>query len=60
MIGFIADEISTDPWCALQLDAVRERAWENGLTVTAGVSHGDAELEAALLDAAARASRWSA
>ena len=52
-IAFIADEISTDPWCALQLDAVRERAWEHGLTVTAGVSHGDPELEAALLDAAA-------
>jgi LacI family transcriptional regulator len=50
VIGFIADEISTDPWCALQLDAVREKAWEHGLTVTAGVSHGDADLEAALLE----------
>ncbi len=49
VIGFIADEISTDPWCALQLDAVRERAWEHGLTVTAGVSHGDGDLQAALL-----------
>ena len=33
----------------MQLDAVREKAWEHGLTVTAGVSHGDPELEAALL-----------
>ena len=49
VIGFISDEISTDPWCALQLDAVRERAWENGLTVTACVSHSDAALETALL-----------
>jgi LacI family transcriptional regulator len=49
VVAFIADEISTDPWCALQLDAVREKAWEHGLTVTAGVSHGDPELEAALL-----------
>ena len=49
-IGFVADEISTDPWCAMQLDAVREKAWEHGLTVTAGVSHGDPELEAALLE----------
>ncbi|MBP7002528.1 MAG: LacI family DNA-binding transcriptional regulator [Amaricoccus sp.] len=49
-IGFIADEISTDPWCALQLDAVREKAWEAGMTVVAGVSHSDAGLEARLLD----------
>ena len=50
VIGFISDEISTDPWCAAQLDEVRERAWENGLTVVAGVYHSDEALEAALLD----------
>jgi len=49
-IGFIADEITTDPWCAMQLEAVRAKAWEHGLTVTAGVTHGDPELEAALLE----------
>jgi LacI family transcriptional regulator len=49
VIGFIADEISTDPWCALQLDAVREKAWQHGLTVTASISHSDRELEEALL-----------
>jgi LacI family transcriptional regulator len=49
-IGFIADEISTDPWCALQLDGIREKAWEHGLIVTAGVSHGDPSLEEALFD----------
>jgi LacI family transcriptional regulator len=49
VIGFVADEISTDPWCALQLDAVSERAWEHGLTVTAGVSHGDRDLASALI-----------
>jgi LacI family transcriptional regulator len=48
-ILFLADEITTDPWCAMQLEAVREKAWEHGLTVTAGVSHGDPALEAALL-----------
>ncbi|MFO1208396.1 MAG: LacI family DNA-binding transcriptional regulator [Amaricoccus sp.] len=48
VIAYISDEISTDPWCALQLDAVRERAWEHGLTVAAGVSHSDPDLEAAL------------
>jgi LacI family transcriptional regulator len=54
VIGFVSDEISTDPWCAMQLDAVREKAWEHGLTVTAGVSHGDPELEEALLAQIAR------
>ncbi len=49
LIGFVADEISTDPWCALQLDAARERAWEHGFTVTAGVTHGDGELQAAVI-----------
>jgi LacI family transcriptional regulator len=50
VIGFIADEISTDPWCALQLDAVRGRAWEHEMTVMAAVSHSDAELEQTLID----------
>src|SRR5277367_7115341 len=27
-IGFICDEISTDPWTAIGLDGVREKAWE--------------------------------
>ena len=49
-VGFVADEITTDPWCAMQLEAVRAKAWEHGLTVTAGVSHGDPELEAAILE----------
>lgn len=48
-IAFLADEIATDPWCAMQLEAVRETAWQHGLTVTAGVSHGDPELERTLL-----------
>lgn len=50
VIGFIADEISTDPWCALQLEAVREKAWEHELIVSAGVSHSDSELEETLID----------
>lgn len=49
VLGFISDEISTDPWCALQLDGVREKAWSHGMTVTAGVSHSDPDLEEALL-----------
>lgn len=54
VIGFLAEEISTDPWCALQLDGVRQRAWESGFTVVAGVSHGDPSLEAATLASLAR------
>ena len=48
-IAFLADEIATDPWCAMQLEAVRETAWEHGLTVRAAVTHGDPELERTLL-----------
>lgn len=54
VIGFLAEEISTDPWCALQLEGVRQRAWESGFTVVAGVSHGDPELEAATLASLSR------
>ena len=57
VIGFLADEISTDPWCAMELDAVREKAWEHGLTVAAGVTQGNPELEAAVLGRCC-ASRW--
>jgi LacI family transcriptional regulator len=49
VIGFLSDDISTDPWCAIQLDAVREKAWEHGLTVAAAVTHGDPALEEVLL-----------
>jgi LacI family transcriptional regulator len=48
-IGFVCDEISTDPWTAIGLDGVRERAWEGGMTVTVMVTRGDADMEAAAL-----------
>lgn len=48
-IGFVCDEISTDPWTAIGLDGVREKAWEHGLTVTVMVTRGDADMEAAVL-----------
>ena len=32
-IGFICDEISTDPWTSIGFDGVREKAWERGLAV---------------------------
>ena len=48
-IGFVCDEISTDPWTAIGLDGVREKAWERGLTVSVAVTRGDAEMEQAVL-----------
>lgn len=48
-IAFVCDEISTDPWTAIELDGVREKAWEQGLTVSVGVTRGDAEMEQAVL-----------
>ncbi len=48
-IGFVCDELSTDPWNAIGLDGVRERAWANGLTVTVMTTRGDADMEAAAL-----------
>ncbi|WP_113893452.1 LacI family DNA-binding transcriptional regulator [Roseiarcus fermentans] len=48
-IGFICDEISTDPWTAIALDGVREKAWAHGLTVTVMATRGDADMEAAAL-----------
>nr|WP_298685085.1 LacI family DNA-binding transcriptional regulator [uncultured Dongia sp.] len=47
IIGVMVDEMSTDPWCAIALDGVREKAWEYGLTVSIAVTRGDAEMEQA-------------
>src|SRR5271165_4173994 len=48
-IGFVCDELSTDPWTAIGLDGVREKAWEQGLTLTVMATRGDADMEAAAL-----------
>src|SRR5208282_6149793 len=48
-IGFICDEISTDPWTAIGLDGVREKAWERGVTVMVMTTRGDADMESAAL-----------
>jgi LacI family transcriptional regulator len=48
-IGLVVDEMSTDPWCAIALDGAREKAWEHGLTINAGVTRGDPEIEKAVL-----------
>lgn len=49
MIGFVADEVTTDPWMALAYDGAREKALEFGLTVYLCVTHGDLETEAMVL-----------
>ena len=49
MIGFVCDEISTDPWTAIGFDGVREKAWERGLRSAIMATRGDAEMERAEL-----------
>lgn len=48
-LGFVCDELSTDPWTAIGLDGVREIAWAHGLTVTVMATRGDPDMEAAAL-----------
>ncbi len=47
-IGFVVDEMSTDPWCAIALEGARDKAWEQGLTINVAVTRGDAEMEQAV------------
>jgi LacI family transcriptional regulator len=46
IVGFIVDEMSTDPWMAIALDGIREKAAESGQDVMTFVTSGDAEAEA--------------
>jgi LacI family transcriptional regulator len=46
-IGFVVDELSTDPWMAMALDGARDKAWEHGLTMSVAVTRGDPEMEQA-------------
>ena len=48
-IGFLCDELSTDPWTSIGFDGVREKAWERGLTVMVMATRGDADMESAAL-----------
>jgi LacI family transcriptional regulator len=48
-LGLVVNELSTDPWMVLALDGAREKAWEYGLTLSAAVTRGDAEMERAVL-----------
>ncbi len=48
-LGFVVNEMSTDPWMAIALDGAREKAWEYGLTISVAVTRGDVEMEQAVL-----------
>lgn len=50
VIGFVADELSTDPWMALAFDGAREKALEYGVTMTLAVTRGEDEKEAVVFD----------
>jgi LacI family transcriptional regulator len=45
VIGFLVDEISTDPWMAIALDGLREKAAATGLDIMTFVTSGDADAE---------------
>jgi LacI family transcriptional regulator len=46
VIGFVVDEMSTDPWMAIALDGIRETAAANGQDVLIFATSGNAEAEA--------------
>ena len=54
VICFVADEYASDPWCAMALDGAREWACEQGFTVLAIVTRGEAEIEHAIRTQVAR------
>lgn len=54
LIVYMTDEISTSPHPAVTIDGAREAAWEHNCLVSVFATRGDAELEHATLQAAAR------
>jgi LacI family transcriptional regulator len=47
VVGFIVDEMSTDPWMAMALDGIREKTAANGQDVIVFVTSGDPDAEVA-------------
>lgn len=45
IIGFVVDELTTDPWMSIAFDGARERALAFGVTVTLAVIRGEDERE---------------
>ncbi|XDA99435.1 LacI family DNA-binding transcriptional regulator [Sulfitobacter sp. LCG007] len=50
LIGFIADEVTTDPWTPLIFEGAREKALEYGVTMSMAVLRGEEHLESQLID----------
>jgi LacI family transcriptional regulator len=48
IIAVVVDELTTDPWCAISIDSIRDKAWENGLAMQVSVTRGDPEIEEAV------------
>jgi LacI family transcriptional regulator len=40
-IGFVVDELTSDPWMSLAFDGAREKALESGINVTLAVTRGE-------------------
>ncbi|WP_404401990.1 LacI family DNA-binding transcriptional regulator [Pelagibacterium halotolerans] len=49
-IVFIADEVTTDPWMALAFEGARDKALEFGINICLELSHGDADMETAVVN----------
>ncbi|WP_235939532.1 LacI family DNA-binding transcriptional regulator [Salipiger sp. PrR007] len=50
MIGFVVDELTSDPWMSLAFDGAREKALEQGIAVTLAVLRGEEALEDQILE----------
>ncbi len=50
VIGFIVDELASDPWMAIAFEGAREKALEYGLSIYLAVSNGDPDNEAAIVE----------
>lgn len=50
VIGFVADEVTTDPWMALAFDGAREKALEYGMSACMAITPGDPEADTLVVD----------
>lgn len=48
VIAVVVDELTTDPWCSIAIDSIRDKVWENGLILSVSVTRGDPEIEEAV------------
>ncbi|WP_245866755.1 LacI family DNA-binding transcriptional regulator [Oceaniglobus roseus] len=55
-IGFVVDELTTDPWMPMAFEGAREKALEHGVTMTLAVLRGDDDLERQALEQLGRQS----